>query len=251
MLTVLYDSVTIWIVGARAGADAVWTIAQLGEMVDTALSRGYDGQANGRVREVPDRRTIRYYTTLGLIDRPVIRGRTAFYGKKHLVQLVAIKRLQAEGRTLAEVQVALAGAQVSTLERIARIPLEAELPMPASGARPSRTEGPGRAGSDAKRSGALAGGFIPPIPSRTVTARAPEAGRRRRAFWSEVPAQRAPGDETPPIVTGYSSGDVTVLFPSPRALDREDTDALREALGPLVRVLLARGLLKPSADRER
>ena len=31
---------------------------------------GYDGPPNGRVRDVPDRRTIRYYTTIGLLDRP-------------------------------------------------------------------------------------------------------------------------------------------------------------------------------------
>ena len=75
-----------------------------------ALAVDYAGQASGRVRDVPDRRTIRYYTTLGLIDRPAaMRGRTALYGLRHLLQLAAIKRLQAHGLSLAEVQQRLVG----------------------------------------------------------------------------------------------------------------------------------------------
>ena len=54
------------------------------------------GRPAARVRAVPDRRAIRWYTTIGLIDRPVAhRGRTALYGPRHLLQLVAVKRLQA------------------------------------------------------------------------------------------------------------------------------------------------------------
>src|SRR6516165_5371840 len=87
-----------------------WTIDELGAQVALALSVDYDGPPNSRVREVPDRRTIRYYTTLGLLDRPAeMRGRTAYYGRKHLLQLVAIKKLQAQRLSLAEVQERLLG----------------------------------------------------------------------------------------------------------------------------------------------
>src|SRR5881392_2255064 len=100
---------------------ALWTIDELGTRAALALSVDYAGPPNGRVREVPDRRTIRYYTTLGLLDRPAeMRGRTALYGRRHLLQLVAIKRLQARGLSLAEVQVELAAASDERLERIAR-----------------------------------------------------------------------------------------------------------------------------------
>ena len=89
---------------------ALWTIEQLREAAAGALEKGYDGPPNGRVRDVPDQRTIRYYTTLGLIDRALeMRGRTAYYGPRHLLQLVAIKKLQAKGQALAEVQRNLAG----------------------------------------------------------------------------------------------------------------------------------------------
>ena len=90
--------------------------------------------ADGRVREVPDARAIRWYSTIGLVARPAtMRGRTALYGQRHLLQLVAVKRRQAEGRRLAEIQAELAGATDEQLGAIAR--LDAPEP-PANGADP-------------------------------------------------------------------------------------------------------------------
>ena len=74
---------------------------------------------SGRVRDVPDLRTIRYYTTLGLLDRPAaMRGRTALYGSRHLLQLAAIKRLQARGLSLAAVQERVVGISDASLRRL-------------------------------------------------------------------------------------------------------------------------------------
>src|SRR4051812_37733187 len=99
-----------------------WTIDELGAEVARALSVDYDGSPSGRVRDVPDRRTIRYYTTLGLLDRPRMHGRTALYTRRHLIQLVAIKRLQANGLSLAEVQQRLLGLDDQALADLARVP---------------------------------------------------------------------------------------------------------------------------------
>jgi len=105
--------------------DDLWTIDELSAEVADALVVDYAGPPSGRVREVPDRRTIRWYTTIGLLDRPVaMRGRTALYGRRHLLQLVAIKRMQADGRSLAAVQQELYGATDATLGRIARLTAE-------------------------------------------------------------------------------------------------------------------------------
>jgi DNA-binding transcriptional MerR regulator len=82
---------------------ASWTIRELRQRVEQALA-GDDAPANRQVRAVPDERSIRYYTTLGLLDRPSLRGRTALYGPRHLAQLITIKRWQAEGRSLADIQ---------------------------------------------------------------------------------------------------------------------------------------------------
>lgn len=102
-------------------AGTLWTIEELSERVAEALrSPSYTGVSSGRVRDVPDLRTIRYYTTLGLLDRPAaMRGRTALYGHRHLLQLMAIKRLQAQGLSLTEVQERVVGLSDAALRRLA------------------------------------------------------------------------------------------------------------------------------------
>jgi len=72
---------------------------------------------------VPNERLIRWYVTVGLVDPPLSRrGRVARYGRRHLLQLVAVKRRQAEGRSLAEIQAELAGATEETLAAVACVP---------------------------------------------------------------------------------------------------------------------------------
>lgn len=110
----------------NAGMDERWTIEQLAPLVEMALDlSGYNGQHSGRVRVLPDLRTIRYYTTLGLLDPPVeMRGRKAYYGRRHLVQLVAIKRLQSRKLSLAQVQQALAGMDDGAMAELAAVPAD-------------------------------------------------------------------------------------------------------------------------------
>src|SRR6516165_11671463 len=104
---------------------ASWTLDELVRRVAAALAgSAYPGAPNGRVRELPDRRVVRWYTTTGLVDRPVMQGRTAQYGRRHLQQIVAVKRRQAAGRSLAEIQAELAGATDETLRRVAAVPDE-------------------------------------------------------------------------------------------------------------------------------
>src|SRR5690606_2726540 len=99
-----------------------WTIGELAERAADAL-RGHAQPVNGRVREVPGARLIRWYTTIGLVDPPLTRrGRIALYGRRHLLQLVAVKRLQAQGMSIARIQVALAGATDAALEATAGLP---------------------------------------------------------------------------------------------------------------------------------
>lgn len=102
----------------------LWTIGELAERVGRVLiETGGDRQMSGRIRAVPDTRTLRYYTTLGLLDPPLeFRGRTAFYGSKHLLQTVVIKRLQLQGVALVDVQQRMIGASDEVLEEWAAIP---------------------------------------------------------------------------------------------------------------------------------
>lgn len=99
-------------------------IDDLRTLVARALERdNYLPNQSKRIRAVPDIRTIRYYTTLGLIDRPAeMRGRTVLYEPRHVMQLVAIKRLQAANQTLSDVQSRLVGITNNQLTTLADLP---------------------------------------------------------------------------------------------------------------------------------
>jgi len=52
----------------------------------------YPGAPNGRVPGSARSEGVRWYTTTGLVDRQPCSGRTALYGTRHLLQIVAVKR---------------------------------------------------------------------------------------------------------------------------------------------------------------
>jgi DNA-binding transcriptional MerR regulator len=99
-----------------------WTIEELAAQAALVLSEAQLGQPSGRVTDVPNPRTIRYYVTCGLLAPPArYRGRVALYGGRHLMQLVAIKRLQARGLSLVQVQERLAGLHELQLAQLAAL----------------------------------------------------------------------------------------------------------------------------------
>lgn len=110
-----------------------WTLAELTREVALRIG-SLPAPRNGQVRAVPDERTIRYYGSIGLMDRPLaMRGRTALYGKKHLAQVVAIKRLQHTGRSLADIQELWPTVDNALLSRVSGVvlPTEPGPPKPA------------------------------------------------------------------------------------------------------------------------
>ena len=188
-------------------AESLRTLDELCAGLALALSSGYGGAPNERIRDVPDRRTVRYYTTLGLIDRPAqMRGRTALYGRRHLLQLVAIKRLQANGLSLQEVQQRLFGASNHELEEMAQ---------------------------------------LPDLPERPAAA-ADAAEPRRREFWkcTPEPGTQEVTPPVPPLVQGLPLSDgVVLLLPLRRPPDAADLEAIHAAAGPLLHLLQRRRLL--------
>ena len=217
-----------------------WKIDKLADLVSGALDvAGYDGQRSGRVRAVPDPRTIRYYTTLGLLDRPAaMQGRTAYYGRRHVLQLVAIKRLQARGLSLVEVQRCLAGADDGALARWADLP----------GDFWDRAAGPRSAKA----------------PTPADDPRLAEATPRRERFWaaaaepsvtatesSEVPAplpeRPSPAPSPAPAIQWTLAPGVKLLIEGidPRQLDPQALACLNPLLEDLVDVLRGLGLARP------
>jgi DNA-binding transcriptional MerR regulator len=96
------------------------TLEELSQEVDRLLrEKGIQGgHSDHRISSVPDARTIRYYATLGLLDRPLIVGRQARYGELHVMQLLVIKALQVAGMPLAEIQKRIYGRSFQELQAI-------------------------------------------------------------------------------------------------------------------------------------
>jgi DNA-binding transcriptional MerR regulator len=109
----------------------LWTLPELVSEVAARIA-ALPPPRNGQVRAIPDERTIRYYATIGLLDRPAsMRGRTALYARRHVAQVVAIKRLQTMGRSLSEIQDLWPTLDARTLSRMSGVALDAAATAPA------------------------------------------------------------------------------------------------------------------------
>jgi DNA-binding transcriptional MerR regulator len=76
-------------------------------------------QARGTVTNVPDERTIRYYLAEGLIQPSDERqGTASVFGYLHLLQLVAIKKLQAEHLPIRKIRELVSGKNEQELETL-------------------------------------------------------------------------------------------------------------------------------------
>src|SRR5690606_21809637 len=221
-------------------SDERWTIAELGAEVSRALeASGYVPPANGQVRAVPDLRTIRYYTSLGLLDRPLeMQGRTALYGRRHLLQLVAIKRLQAEGRSLGEIQAELAALDDRALQAVARVPARAGRGQARAAA--GGGGGPARARGAfwRERPGALAA-------AAAASAPAPAPRARRAAALVQRRAPRAPEEIASELTKLRLASGVELLIEGRAG----DVAALVRAAEPLIAELRRQGLV-PEGQEE-
>ncbi|MFA7483470.1 MAG: MerR family transcriptional regulator [Vulcanimicrobiota bacterium] len=101
--------------------DIRWTVEELVELSARLLPE--DKGSSKRVRWNPNPRLIRYYTTLGLLDRAFgVRGRAVHYGSRHLLQLLSVKALQAQGHALQEIQERLYGQPNQVLQELSGLP---------------------------------------------------------------------------------------------------------------------------------
>ncbi|MCC8249771.1 MerR family transcriptional regulator [Saccharothrix luteola] len=217
--------------------EELWTIGQLPDRVAALLADDYEGQRSGRVRELPNGRAIRWYTTIGLVDRPVAyRGRTALYGRRHLLQVVAVKKLQAAGHTLAEIQAVVVGADGGRLAELAGVTRQVE---PAGRAEPAGRSDDGAAAS---RSGAFwrdRPASSPPAPPAAMppAAPAPVASAPPAAGGTRV----VPGLRLGPGVT-------LVLHAADRVPDATELAAIETAAAPLLDLLARTGLAPTTGE---
>jgi DNA-binding transcriptional MerR regulator len=98
------------------------TDIRLDELVESAnhlISLVVPEQPSDRVAETLNERTLRYYITEGLIDRPLGKeGTAALYGYRHLLQILAVKLLQGSYLPIRRIREVLADKSNEELEMI-------------------------------------------------------------------------------------------------------------------------------------
>jgi hypothetical protein len=209
-----------------------WTIGELAASAAEALAADQPRQSSGRVREMPNDRLIRWYSTVGLVDPPLSRtGRMARYGRRHLLQLVAVKRRQSQGRSLSDIQAELLGATNAYLESVARLPV----PAAATSAAVALAAPSAQSAHDEK--------FWLRRPAR-MTAEAGSGPPQAANAPAPIPA--------PDLVHGVrlAPGVLLVLDPDHIAASRVDAAGLRQAAAPLLQALAAARLDDGSPDEE-
>ena len=90
--------------------------ARVGEQ--TLAEMGLE-QARGTVTSVPDERTIRYYMAEGLVQTPEEKqGTASVFGYVNLLQLLTVKKLQAEHLPIRKIRELVAGKSEQELETL-------------------------------------------------------------------------------------------------------------------------------------
>jgi len=79
---------------------APWNARGLAAHVTALVDAAGLRPTNASARAAPSARSVRFYVSSGLLDRPEGTGTAATYNYRHLLQLLAIKIRQREGQTL-------------------------------------------------------------------------------------------------------------------------------------------------------
>ena len=96
--------------------------AQLADAAARLIAEIVPRQERGSVSEVPDERMVRYYSAEGLISAPEGKqGLSAVYGYGHLLQLLVIKRMQAEHLPIRKIKELVEGKSERELEQMLEI----------------------------------------------------------------------------------------------------------------------------------
>lgn len=83
------------------------------------LPRLLPEERSARPKDEVNARLVRHYSTQGLLSLPVREGREARYSRKHLLELLALRRLMADGLSGRALERALGGRSEAELEELA------------------------------------------------------------------------------------------------------------------------------------
>ncbi|HEX8176925.1 MAG TPA: MerR family transcriptional regulator [Pyrinomonadaceae bacterium] len=175
-------------------------VAELASEVASILSESGPVQERGTVRDVPDERTIRYYLSEGLLSPAEDKqGTASVFGYLHLLQLLVVKRLQAEHLPIRKIKELVEGRSERELERLL--------------------------GSDEKQKNE-ATNYLESLLTSRASAPLPKASAPGQAVYSQ-PASPAP----PQRVTAGSSWSRVEIEPGLELHVRDDYEPPRESKG--------------------
>jgi DNA-binding transcriptional MerR regulator len=94
-------------------------VAELAETAARILEASDSRQDRETVREYPDERTVRFYLSENLIPASFEKqGTASVFGYRHLLVLLAVKKLQAESIPIRKIREIIAGRNESELEKL-------------------------------------------------------------------------------------------------------------------------------------
>lgn len=94
-------------------------VRELAEAAEKLLRSSGTSQEKGTVAEYPNERTVRYYITEGLLDQAIKRkGVTSVFGYEHLLTLLVIKKLQADGVPIKVIKDLISNKSIDELEKL-------------------------------------------------------------------------------------------------------------------------------------
>lgn len=94
-------------------------VRDLARAAEAVLRSVGTSQEKGTVAEYPNERTIRYYITEGLLDKAIkSKGVTSVFGYEHLLTLLTIKKLQADGLPISVIKTLIQDRGIDELEKL-------------------------------------------------------------------------------------------------------------------------------------
>lgn len=94
-------------------------VRELARAAEAALRSVGTSQEKATVAEYPNERTIRYYITEGLLDKAIkSKGVTSVFGYEHLLTLLVIKKLQADGLPISVIKTVMQDRSIDELENL-------------------------------------------------------------------------------------------------------------------------------------
>ncbi|NEQ32146.1 MAG: MerR family transcriptional regulator [Leptolyngbya sp. SIO4C5] len=114
-------------------ANPQWPLESFVETANQLLPQFLPGDESRRSSETINPRLVRHYTTQSLVDKPFKQGREARYAYRHLLQLLVVRRLLAEGLSANAIQTLMEAKSNPELEALLQggIQLTVEAANPA------------------------------------------------------------------------------------------------------------------------